>query len=205
MDETHSQEGNPGIIPCGQPNERLRLTISPVPPTPPPKIHVVIHGIDLNGDGEYDFENGPSSLNADLPLEATIPAGCGKMKLEGRPRRAKKVEWDITPVPHSPDADGGSQTTGTVSIKARGNRLFIEINVEGAAPNLPHAQHLHGSLVAGVENSCPTASARNLITNDDLISVAEGTPSYGGKGSASKGGVARPPTKCFLCLFQYSS
>lgn len=147
----------------------------------PPKVHVLIHGIDLNGNGVYDFENGPSALDGNLPLEATVPARCGKMKLEGRPRRAKKVEWNITPIPHSPAADGGSQTTGTMSIKARGNRLFIEMNVEGAAPNLPHAQHLHGSLRAGAKSTCPTAAARNLITNDDLISVAEGAPAYGGK------------------------
>lgn len=44
-------------------------------------LEVVIHGVDLNGSGGYDFLAGDSSLNAilgvNLPLEATIPALCG--------------------------------------------------------------------------------------------------------------------------------
>lgn len=40
-------------------------------------LHVVQHGIDINGNGEYDADNGPSSLDPELPLEATIPASCG--------------------------------------------------------------------------------------------------------------------------------
>ena len=38
---------------------------------------LVVHGIDVNGNGAYDFEAGPSSLTPDAPLEATIPALCG--------------------------------------------------------------------------------------------------------------------------------
>lgn len=41
------------------------------------EVEVVIHGIDLNDSGGYDFEAGTSSLSGDLPLEATIPALCG--------------------------------------------------------------------------------------------------------------------------------
>lgn len=41
------------------------------------EVEVVVHGIDLNGDGEYDFTAGDSSLNPGVPLEATIPALCG--------------------------------------------------------------------------------------------------------------------------------
>ncbi|MBY5163608.1 hypothetical protein [Salsipaludibacter albus] len=40
-------------------------------------LHVVLHGLDLNDSGAYDFEAGTSSLNPELPLEATIPALCG--------------------------------------------------------------------------------------------------------------------------------
>lgn len=40
-------------------------------------LHYVIHGIDLDDDGGYDFEPfGPSALDASLPFEATIPSGC---------------------------------------------------------------------------------------------------------------------------------
>lgn len=39
---------------------------------------VVVHGVDHNGNGEYDFEGrGASELKADLPGEATDPALCG--------------------------------------------------------------------------------------------------------------------------------
>lgn len=40
-------------------------------------LHIVIHGIDLNNNGSYDFDAGPSPLDEELPLEATIPALCG--------------------------------------------------------------------------------------------------------------------------------
>ncbi|MFK5634088.1 MULTISPECIES: hypothetical protein [unclassified Ornithinimicrobium] len=40
-------------------------------------VQVVVHGIDINGNGAYDFEAGPSSLTSAAPLEATIPALCG--------------------------------------------------------------------------------------------------------------------------------
>ncbi|TFD63168.1 hypothetical protein E3T39_00195 [Cryobacterium suzukii] len=38
---------------------------------------VVIHGIDYNGNGTYDFSAGASELNPNLPAEATDPAACG--------------------------------------------------------------------------------------------------------------------------------
>lgn len=41
------------------------------------QLHVVLHGIDLDGNGAYDFEFGSSSLTDAVPLEATIPASCG--------------------------------------------------------------------------------------------------------------------------------
>ena len=42
------------------------------------KAIVVIHGVDYNNNGEYDFDSaGKSDLNPDLPAEATDPASCG--------------------------------------------------------------------------------------------------------------------------------
>lgn len=43
-------------------------------------LHVVQHGIDLDDSGAYDGDR-PSSINPDLPLEATIPADCGGIEL----------------------------------------------------------------------------------------------------------------------------
>lgn len=40
-------------------------------------VQVVVHGIDLNGNGAYDFEAGPSELTPAAPLEATLPVLCG--------------------------------------------------------------------------------------------------------------------------------
>lgn len=40
---------------------------------------LVVHGIDANGNGEYDAEAGMSELDPSLPLEATAPAACGAL------------------------------------------------------------------------------------------------------------------------------
>lgn len=40
-------------------------------------VQVVVHGIDINGNGSYDFDAGPSSLTDAFPLEGTIPVLCG--------------------------------------------------------------------------------------------------------------------------------
>ncbi len=39
--------------------------------------HIVVHGIDTNHNGMYDFSKGPSDLDPTLPQEATVPAACG--------------------------------------------------------------------------------------------------------------------------------
>jgi hypothetical protein len=42
---------------------------------------IVIHGIDYNGNGMYDFEGaGASELDPSLPAEATDPAVCGVLR-----------------------------------------------------------------------------------------------------------------------------
>ena len=42
---------------------------------------VVVHGIDYNGNGEYDMEGaGASELNPALPAEATDPVACGVLR-----------------------------------------------------------------------------------------------------------------------------
>ena len=41
---------------------------------------VVIHGVDYNGNGEYDFSSGASELDPNLPAEATDPAACGVLE-----------------------------------------------------------------------------------------------------------------------------
>ena len=42
---------------------------------------IVIHGVDHNGNGEYDFDGaGASELDPNLPAEATDPALCGVLR-----------------------------------------------------------------------------------------------------------------------------
>jgi hypothetical protein len=42
---------------------------------------VVIHGVDYNDNGEYDFDSaGASELDSSLPAEATDPASCGVLR-----------------------------------------------------------------------------------------------------------------------------
>jgi hypothetical protein len=44
---------------------------------------VVIHGVDYNGNGVYDFDGaGASELDPSLPAEATDPAVCGVLKVD---------------------------------------------------------------------------------------------------------------------------
>ncbi|NJQ02024.1 hypothetical protein [Streptomyces zingiberis] len=44
-------------------------------------LHIVQHGIDRNGNGEYDFDGaGKSELDPKLPQEATAPTNCGEVK-----------------------------------------------------------------------------------------------------------------------------
>lgn len=40
---------------------------------------IVQHGIDFNGNGEYDASAGQSSADPSLPFEATAPATCGEL------------------------------------------------------------------------------------------------------------------------------
>jgi hypothetical protein len=129
-------------------------------------------------NGAYDGA-APSSINPNLPLEATIPAACGETFFDDVNRRYKTLDMALSRVPHDPFSDGTSNVGGNINLKLKGNRLRVKMTVTGAAPNLPHAQHLHGFLAPGTTGVCPTEIFRNAITDDGLISVMEGSTSYG--------------------------
>ena len=42
-------------------------------------LHVVVHGLDLDDSGEIGTVDIPSSLDEELPIEATAPAACGQI------------------------------------------------------------------------------------------------------------------------------
>jgi hypothetical protein len=58
--------------------------------------------------------------------------------------------------------------------KEGAKEIETEIDSHGLAPKLPHAQHIHGFKKALSE--CPTLAASG---RDNLITTAEGLPSYG--------------------------
>src|SRR5829696_4740107 len=68
-----------------------------------------------------------------------------------------------------------SGAEGHAILKKEGNKkVETEIHTKGLAPKLPHAQHIHGFKKAVSE--CPTLAASG---DDNLITTAEGLPSYG--------------------------
>ena len=68
-----------------------------------------------------------------------------------------------------------SGAEGHAILKKEGNKkVDTEIHTKGLAPKLPHAQHIHGFKKAVSE--CPTLA---LSGRDNLITTAEGLPSYG--------------------------
>ncbi len=127
----------------------------------------VVHGIDIDGSGEYDGD-APSSIDPDLPLEATIPAACGELSAE---EAGDAYATELT-------ALNDSGATSTATIVSDGIDLTVGISGDGFAPGLPHAQHLHADLSEGAEVVCPTPAAD--ADGDGFITVAEGVPSYGG-------------------------
>jgi hypothetical protein len=67
-----------------------------------------------------------------------------------------------------------SGSNGTAILHKEGGKLDTKIFSTGMAPKLPHAQHIHGFKQAISE--CPTLAASG---RDNLITTAEGLPSYG--------------------------
>jgi hypothetical protein len=60
-------------------------------------------------------------------------------------------------------------------LALEGDKLNTDIASEGLAPNLPHAQHIHGLEQALSE--CPSLAAD--LNGDGLVNTTEGQPSYG--------------------------
>ena len=82
---------------------------------------------------------------------------------------------DLSPVPHDPAADSGSEVTGRATLVLKGDQLRTVLSARGLSPNLPHAMHIHGTPQA--LNECPSLGAD--ANGDGLIDTAEGQPAYG--------------------------
>lgn len=72
-------------FPAGTSIDYSRVEI-PIPEVLKPNVgmlHVVVHGIDENGNGELDLDQEErSSLDEELPREATAPALCGTLAIQ---------------------------------------------------------------------------------------------------------------------------
>ena len=68
-----------------------------------------------------------------------------------------------------------SGSDGTAILHKEGGKLDTKIHSTGMAPNLPHAQHIHG--MAQAISECPTLADDD--NGDGLVNTAEGLPSYG--------------------------
>ncbi len=102
-----------------------------------------------------------------LLLVAALTVGLASVALAQGTTAQRYFKADLNPLNRS-----GAE--GTAILKKEGTKLSTRIYSTGMAPNLPHAQHIHGFKQAVSE--CPTLAASG---RDNLITTAEGLPSYG--------------------------
>jgi hypothetical protein len=102
-----------------------------------------------------------------LLLVAALTVGLASVALAQGTTAQRYFKADLNPLNRS-----GAE--GTAILKKEGTKLTTRIYSTGMAPKLPHAQHIHGFKQAVSE--CPTLAASG---RDNLITTAEGLPSYG--------------------------
>jgi hypothetical protein len=108
-------------------------------------------------------------------LAGTAMAGLLALPLAALAGGGNDFEVDLKPVPHKPAKVAESQVTGDVDIERNGRKVTVELEAKGLAPNLVHAQHIHG---VG-DGECPTKEARDDRKDDGIIDTTEGLPDYG--------------------------
>jgi hypothetical protein len=84
----------------------------------------------------------------------------------------RDVSGELHPVPHKASVVGGSHVTGHVYIDVDGSKVMVRVVAHHLAPNLVHAQHIHGL----GEMECPEMSDRNDM---GFISTSDGLHDYG--------------------------
>lgn len=89
-----------------------------------------------------------------------------------RPEKATQSEQATQVFFSDLESLNSSGASGKAKLRLQGNVLDIHIRARGLAPNLVHAQHIHG-----IGNSeCPPPSAAGA---DGILSTADGLPFYG--------------------------
>jgi hypothetical protein len=104
-----------------------------------------------------------------LVLVAALSVGLASMAFAQGSTGSKYFEAELNPLNRS-GADGHA-----VLKKEGDRRLQTRIFTADMAPNLPHAQHIHGFKKAVSE--CPTLARHS--GRDNLITTVEGVPAYG--------------------------
>ncbi len=143
-------------------------------------------------DGDLTFADLLAEIAADRVYlnvhTPTFPGGAIRGQLVDSPNfvpddgAAQVVEhhFDLNAVDHDPARDGGSDPSGRVHLRLDGDQLTVTVEVDGLAPGLVHAQHLHGIIGedgASMPGQCPDRGAD--ADGDGLISTVEGVPDYG--------------------------
>lgn len=107
-------------------------------------------------------------LVAVLLLALAVSLGLASVAFAQNGTAPKHFQAELNPLNRS-GADGHA------FLHKESGKLEVKIYTSDMAPNLPHAQHIHG--MAKAISECPTLAAdRN---GDRLINTAEGQPSYG--------------------------
>lgn len=105
---------------------------------------------------------------ASVGVGGTAIAGHDEVKNE----KVAKYTYDLNPIQDS--SIPNSQATGWTKIMVLPNgNVKVQVEATGLAPNLPHLMHLHDVLGSGTSD-CPTG------TPDDVVTVLDGLPIYGG-------------------------
>ncbi len=85
-------------------------------------MNIIVHGLDIDGSGTYDGD-AVSSLDPELPLEATIPVACGKIVLAA-----------VAPTGGVATGAGGSATASSTSASSTSAApMFALLAAAGAA------------------------------------------------------------------------
>ena len=90
------------------------------------------------------FESHPAAVQAQ-PRARTNSRTLrfGGLDVAGAPAFSRQAHA-AQPVPHKPEAVGGSHVTGDVDFDVKGRKVTVEVEANGLAPKLVHAQHIHG-------------------------------------------------------------
>ncbi|MDT0300923.1 CHRD domain-containing protein [Streptomonospora wellingtoniae] len=104
------------------------------------------------------------------PLAIALPLGLSTCLFAAAPASAAETWTFQSNLAQLND----SGTSGQAWVEVEGNTADITVNVSGAVPDSPHAQHIH----IGGQGVCPTMDADD--NDDGIVSTPEGQGSYGG-------------------------